>query len=1400
MDSWVDDEDNYIDFEELRSQLFDTYQQQPPLLKGMVQLLSIFYGPTTIANIVTALNQIGLTTKTGKKITSANIKAQINRLIEDQLLIHGGGHLPQCNPLIVEMVSRNAVRLGTFEPMAQAVTVIFHPRHTYGTRSSRVRHICRSQDELYREARLALYRQDYDSLPQLFLDYSNYNYYAHPVDLEDFLLDVANNPFDAEWLKTLSSEHYGMVLKMLLTGSVAMLDPADHLLQLLEDHAEGVGEFKFVLAEQYLLRHRLADAESLLDSIVDEKSQIYSTALRGTLALLLGETQLSLDYYATATKLARKQINKKAVIGGIAGLFYMLALLKSGDPKHLKQAINLSTPLMQSSGYLSNAYKLLHQLTTLYQGNLSSRQRLLELIEFYGDDPDDSFGAFFSMLCLYWLDLDEARDVLPQSLAMFAEQAKESGFDWFAIEAAEMLHRLLPDCDYSEWIQQRASVSVIDTLQPQSTWELSLKALTTIAGPAAKHTVKSERRLAWFLTLYTQHWLLQPKEQKLSAKGTWTKGRVVALSRLAKDSAEFDYLTPQDLQVCNYIKYDYYSGSQYSLSREGIKALAGHPLVFWEESPTIRVEVVAATPELVVEQGGDGTLSLHMEPAITPGNNLSVVKETPTRVKVLEVTSEHQKIAEILGKRNRLTVPAAGQEQVLAAIQSVAGLVTIHSDIGGELEDVEAIEADAKPHVHLMPAGEGLKLSMLTRPFPNSGAYYPPGTGRKTVIAEIDGKRSQATRDLAMEKRLAEDLQQACPALKMGEEAGGEWILDEPETCLELLLQLEAVEENIVLEWPEGEKLKIRNKAGIDGWRLNIRQEQDWFEVSGELELDDGTVMDMQALLSLLDQTSSRFIPIGDGQFLALTQAFRKRLDEFRTYSERHGKGARFHPLAALALEDTLDEVGQLKADKQWKSHIKRLKEAKTVVPEVPSTLQAELRDYQQEGFHWLAQLAHWGVGACLADDMGLGKTLQALAITLLRAPNGPTLVVAPTSVGANWISEAQRFAPTLNIMQFGSSDRQAVVDQLSGFDLLVCSYGLLQQPEVADLLSQVEWQTIVLDEAQAIKNSATKRSQAAMKLKGGFKIITTGTPIENHLGELWNLFRFINPGLLGSLDKFNQRFATPIERYQDKQARLRLKKLIQPFMLRRTKAQVLDELPSRTEITLHVELSGEEKALYEALRRDAIAKLTNTDAKAGAKHLQVLAEITRLRRMCCNPELVVPDMAPASAKLQLFGEVLQELLSNHHKALVFSQFVDHLTILRNYLDEQKISYQYLDGSTPAKQRKQRVDAFQAGNGNVFLISLKAGGTGLNLTAADYVIHMDPWWNPAVEDQASDRAHRIGQTRPVTIYRLVTKGTIEEKIVELHNKKRDLADSLLEGADMSGKLSTDQLLTLMSEV
>jgi len=396
-----------------------------------------------------------------------------------------------------------------------------------------------------------------------------------------------------------------------------------------------------------------------------------------------------------------------------------------------------------------------------------------------------------------------------------------------------------------------------------------------------------------------------------------------------------------------------------------------------------------------------------------------------------------------------------------------------------------------------------------------------------------------------------------------------------------------------------------------------------------------------------------------------------------------------------------------------------------------------------------------------------------------------------------NWVAETNRFAPTLNLQIFGGGNREPMVRNLRGMDVLIVSYGLLYQE--AELLASVTWHTIVLDEAQLIKNVAAKRSQAAMNLTGSMRLITTGTPIENHLAELWTLLNFINPGLLGSPDRFNARYTVPIERNGNRESRKRLKKLIQPFILRRTKAQVLEELPPRTEVVLQVEMGTEEAAFYEALRQQALERLEHDDSPVGQKHLKILAEIMRLRQACCHPRLVAPKSSISSSKLELFGEVVSELLENRHKALVFSQFVGHLKLLREYLDARNLDYRYLDGSTPPRERKREVDAFQAGWGDLFLISLKAGGLGLNLTAADYVIHMDPWWNPAVEDQASDRAHRIGQQRPVTVYRLVAQNTIEEKIVRLHQEKRDLASSLLDGSDMVGRMSTDELLKLIQE-
>lgn len=1405
----------YIALETIRGKLIRVYDTLSSTEQRMVQLCSILYEPARKTLILECLKRLQNQLGEPNFPTQNTLKVTIERLLRADMLVADGGAGVKCNPLLVEIATRDAVCNGSFEPIVQ---VIEEKLPISGAGRNYDFRYFNSFQQFLREVRIGLYRLDPQFVEKQFDDYYRYGFAQKRISLQEVFELVFNNPFDPDWFRSLKQkpEFYELGLGTLLTSAMMRLEPAEEAFTLLWTDCQSLEEMAssylgITCVEQLLLRGQLDEAEALLKHWATRTNE--ALPYQGWLSCLRGDYPQTIAQGTAALQALRKiQGKKRAYFNTIPGLFLILALIQEGSAPSMREATEyVGIVGKQRDHWLSIPYDYLASLLKVLQGDLAHKV-YFSITSIPSIDARHSISTLFAALCCYWADKELAQKRLPKLLKPFYEQAHAAGYDWLALEAAELLVLCNARGAYrkaAEALREKTGIQPIATLlKPKEAWELCLDALVNLAPPEpSPNSAKStgELRLAWFITVYPGAglWMLQPKEQKLSRNGTWGKGRIIALKRLIEEASSFDYLTPQDRQVCSFLEpdtsYGYYGQRQYKFREHAIAALVGHPLVFWEDSPTTRVEIVKGEPELLVQHNKTDKLTLTFSPPITHDKNLILLQETPTRLKVIEVTETHRHIAKIIGSKNRLEVPTSAQERVLSAIHAVSGIVTVHSDIGGGVAGVEEVPAETTPHIHLLPAGDGLKVALLIRPFPEGGPYYRPGTGGETVIAEINGKRLQTRRNLKQEKTLAAAIVGQSHVLSEWENDGGEWLISEPEDCLELLLELQNLGDQVVVEWPEGEKLQVSRQLSINQFRMNIKQQRDWFAASGELQLDDDQVLDLQRLMELLEHSPGRFIKLGEGQFLALTQEFRKRLDDLQAFSERNGKGMRFHPLAALAMEDWIDEVGDLKADKHWKAHIQKLRELEHYAPELPSTLQAELRDYQVEGFRWLARLAHWGVGACLADDMGLGKTLQALALILTRAPQGPTLVIAPTSVCMNWLSEIQKFAPTLKPIQFGSSDRQKLLDELQPYDLLVCSYGLLQQEELAEKLAQVTWQTVVLDEAQAIKNTATKRSKAAMNLQAGFKLITTGTPIENHLGELWNLFRFINPGLLGSLERFNQTFANPIERDQDLQVRNRLKKLIQPFILRRTKSQVLSELPARTEITLQVELSKAEMAFYEALRREAIAKLTDSEAEAGAKHLQVLAEIMRLRRACCNPRMVMPDSPLSSAKLETFGEVLAELLSNHHKALVFSQFVDHLSILRNYLDEHQITYQYLDGSTPALERKKRVDAFQAGQGDVFLISLKAGGTGLNLTAADYVIHMDPWWNPAVEDQASDRAHRIGQQRPVTIYRLVAKDTIEEKIVDLHRQKRDLADSLLEGSDMSGKISTEDLIRLISE-
>ncbi|MFL6708141.1 MAG: DEAD/DEAH box helicase, partial [Massilia sp.] len=1161
--------------------------------------------------------------------------------------------------------------------------------------------------------------------------------YLHP------LADIAGRPFEAELVDRVHPDLRDDVITVLL--AYIQQEPADA--QAVRAYAEALAarpaapmDLRVALTANLLLCGRFTDVARRLADL----DPSYSLMFAGAISLLRGEDDAALASFDEGLRLRRKETGKKkAIYTGICGHLYVLGLIKSGDPKHLKLA----------EAYLDIATRAVQNPDTAVYQQLS----MLRQIRAGTVDPDvlptrawetTMQPVMFRALLHWWLGAPQLSNRRAEIDAMF-ELAAGAGYDLIAAQLGAVLGHLGAVGREQQAIALRQRHRIEDMtlwFEREEAWQRQLNALINLQPAVNVETVR-EARLVWLIG-YAPDWginSIEPREQKRDAQGGWSKGRAVSLKRLADEAGQIDYLTAQDLQVVSAIEaFKYYSqsGARYELDTDkAVAALIGHPLLFWIDAPGSRVELLPGEPELLVKARA-GEVTITMRPSTVGEDDLCITRETPSRLRVVRLTAEHRRVGTIIG--NGLVVPLAAEKQVLKAISAISSIVTVQSDIGGSAGDIEQVAADPRLHVHLLPYQQGLRMQVLVRPLPGAGAYYPPGSGAESVIADLNGARVEAKRDLNGEREAERLLIASCHALEQGESEHGEWLLGQPIPCLELLTELQEVDPaKVLVAWPEGESFRVTKKVESKSMRLSIKRENDWFAAKGEVQIDEERIVDLRALLDMLRSSRGRFIELGDNQFMALSTELHRRLMELSSFGEATGDGVRVHPLASFALEELAQDAGGVKADKLWKEHLKRMAATTAYVPEVPSTLQAELRDYQLEGFQWLARLAHWGVGACLADDMGLGKTVQALALLLLRATGGPALVVAPTSVCMNWMAEAARFAPTLRIKLFGAGDRAALLEGAEAFDLVIVSYGLLQLE--APQFAKVAWHTVVLDEAQAIKNNATKRSQAVMALQGDFKMVATGTPLENHLGELWNLFRFINPGLLGTADQFNLKFAGPIEKAQDKRAELgaraRLRRLIQPFILRRTKAQVLSELPPRTEIVLPVDLTEQETALYESLRRDALNRLAALEAPQNQKSIEILAEMMKLRRACCNPNLVAPELNLSSSKLASFARLVDELLENRHKALVFSQFVDHLTLIRRHLDAQGIRYQYLDGSTPMAERKKRVDAFQAGDGDLFLISLKAGGVGINLTAADYVIHMDPWWNPAVEDQASDRAH-----------------------------------------------------------
>ena len=798
---------------------------------------------------------------------------------------------------------------------------------------------------------------------------------------------------------------------------------------------------------------------------------------------------------------------------------------------------------------------------------------------------------------------------------------------------------------------------------------------------------------------------------------------------------------------------------------------------------------------LAVKSLPDGGLSITIEPWCQTVAGDHAIRRLPDGTyafysfpKTVRATLE---VFRTFGKRNgTIEIPKAGMAAMRPLLPRMAALAPIQGELSavGGGADLERISGDATTLARLSFEDGLLVLSLWAKPLDGGELTFVPGAGQPERMVAHKGRTAVLVRDLAAEKAAASKVKVALAEFDSWSDGENGWRIDDLVYALKALSALKDLGDAVRMEWRKGQRISVSApKPGT--WKLSAVGGADfWFSVSGDFKLDDGRALALSELIVAFRNRRGEFVPLGENAFLRLTASLQRRLEALESAGRTKGKGLEIPPAAIPMLDGVFgaDGDGELPLPAAMEERAEAVRAAFARRIEPPQRLKAELRPYQRDGYEWLSRLADCGMGSCLADDMGLGKTVQIIALLLERAKDGASLVVAPASVCGNWRDEMARFAPTLrSVMAWDEkSDAMDAVKSAGPGDVVIAGYGLLVSRE--SQFAAREWNGVVLDEAQAIKNESSKRAKAAKRLKAKFRVVATGTPVENRLSELWSISDFLNPGLLGSSGDFARRFTA------EGRATPALKRLVSPLVLRRVKRDVLEELPEKTEITISVELGEEERAGYETCRRMALETL---EASGADNRISILAELTRLRRYCCHPSLVMGEAGRVSAKMDALLELLENLRDNGHRALVFSQFTDYLAIVRRALDARGWTHKYLDGQTPAPERARLVDEFQRGDGDFFVISLKAGGTGLNLTAANYVILLDPWWNPAVENQAADRVHRIGQKNPVTVYRLIAPDTVEERVVELHREKKALAEDVL-GEAGSAALTPEQLMGL----
>lgn len=923
---------------------------------------------------------------------------------------------------------------------------------------------------------------------------------------------------------------------------------------------------------------------------------------------------------------------------------------------------------------------------------------------------------------------------------------------------------------YGKTYEFQVGFPLVHLFQKPPEWMLRLDSLSEYLKKFSKSPVL---RLHWVLVYDESNrkiLTISPQLKEFNSKG-WVSVKTPPIASLFNQQDKLSYLSGYDLKILRKVvqKTIDLKGNRVSeIDLEEPEFLEGHPfLMLPDETPLV---LKKKEPVLIIETKESIHFELNPEPP--SAETYIVIRDSSSVLHLYYFSSELLKIYEFLGNGKK-KFPIDAEGRLLPILDSLSRYFSIRAISNLSFSEIPRMEANTKIYAEIIQTNSMYRLNIYTKLVTNLSESFLPFSGNQLLWEKNDGFQYILERNFLKEKNDYEEYINNTGVLHYARSISPfQYEFTNFQNCLLFL----SGPGKSSISFSHGQTIEVRGKISFENVFLRTTKEGEFFRLEGRVYLPGNLEITLSSIWEVfLVFNSPRYLEIEQGVFWLFEEPLEARLEEIFLLLQFF-RGFAYIPLRAIFyMNELLLDFHSIETDLYWQRLLESF-EISTTGPGIEFLNSSPLREYQKKGVIWMLRRLQNDLGVCLADDMGLGKTLQVLYVLKVLLSGGPFLLLLPTSLLSNWEEEAKTHFPDARIVRVEELLKGHVPHAM---ELFLVPYSYLQNEEFMKRISGIGWEGILLDEAQMIKNSSSKRFKNLSRLKARRKIALTGTPMENHPGELWSIFEFINPGLLGTRELFKNKYEMPI--YENKKLNIySLQKLISPYILRREKKDVLPELPKKEEIIVPIELSSEEREIYEKIRENALELLKDALIPDAQKKVRILSVLMKLRRVCCHRKLLFPDEEYSSEKFQVFTNLLGELLQSKERVLVFSQFTDYLRLIERYLQDENIQYKYLDGTVPRKKRAEAVKDFQLGFGDVFLISLRAGGFGLNLTSASSVVHMDPWWNPAALSQASDRVYRIGQTKPVKIFKLITLRTVEEKILSLHVKKTEIAESILE--------------------